>query len=137
MNKRKRDNIIVFSLIGICVVFMLIFLTTFDQQKVYTDFNYLPNGSILIDNKATIIYDEGKYHGDDYYGVLGVIRNTSNKKMEYLKVEYTLYDENGKKIDTLYDMTEKLNKNDEWQFIIEYDGNKKVSSYKLTMISFF
>ncbi len=76
----------------------------------------------------------------DEYGiasVAGTFQNTSGKKMNYVSLEYALYDGNGTKVGDAWASTGTLADGDSWNFEASgfVNDGVEVASYKLTDVS--
>ena len=84
--------------------------------------------------KFTLVSSE--MTGTDYSAYIeGEIRNNTNKKYSYVKVSFTLYDENGAQLGSAIDSINNLEPNGTWKYKAIAVTTENIGSFKLNEIT--
>lgn len=101
----------------------------------------LKTGEFSIDHNVLVVDKdvESKYlYSDSTFYIYGYLKNNSNKDVEYLSMEYELYDKNDNILGAANAYIESLPKGKKWKFKATYSDidAKEVQKYKLIKVDY-
>lgn len=110
------------------------------ENSVYTEFEENKNGDIVL-KKDIKIYDfDGFYDEEEKsYYVQGYLENNSKNDIEFVYIEYFVYDKNDVLLGTAYGSVDNLKANNKWKFKAIYSDidSNEVSRFELSKVEFY
>ena len=145
MKEKKKDKKLILVII-IATIYTLFPAIIFVGTIIFLDASYpkyeeKADGTVEINNNDLTIKKDIKNYFDEEkstYYVEGYLVNNTDKKIDYIVVEYNLYDISNNLIGTAYASVNNLDKRGTWKFKATYidDDAKKVVKIKLSNIDF-
>ena len=85
--------------------------------------------------EPSLRWDYSQYLGYSAY-VDGVLRNDSGSDWDYVQIEFSIYDQNGRNLGTALDNANNISAGDTWQFeAFLFDAKNMPYSFKLKEVS--
>ena len=145
--KPKRTNkwvmvlIVVVATLFTVLPFGLVIYSFFAfENSVYTEFEEKENGDISI-KKDIKVYDvEGFYNEEEKsYYVQGYLENKSKSDLEFINIEYSVYDKEDTLLGTAYASIDSLKANTKWKFKAIYSDidSSEISRFELSEVEFY
>lgn len=144
--KTTRKPVLIGLVIGGTLLYILFFVGMFYlmfklDTSVHTDFEKNQYGEIIVDNNVKIYGTSGLYLDSvESYYVQGYLENNNNyHDIEFVTVEYNVYDMSNTLLGTADAYIEVVNSNTKWKFKAIYSGidASKVSRYELSKVEFY
>lgn len=143
----KRTNKLVVVLIVIFTVVLtflpiigIMYLVFFSDSVFNTEFKENNYGEIIVDDDAKISNVDGYYDNvsNNYY-VQGYLENLDDDKIEFVSIEYLVYDKNNVLLGTAYASIDNISANTKWKFKAIYDGidSNEVVKYELSSVELY
>lgn len=128
---------VLFLILPILLFFVFAITEGFDDG-VYTNFEFLDNNDLVINNKIKVF--NVNYHLNvvtDTYYVEGYIQNIDDDEFDYISIEYNLYDANNNILGTAIASINDLKENAVWKFSAKCDGARgsNVARYELSKVT--
>ena len=121
------------------IVGMIYAIFEFDNS-VYTEFKKNETGETVI-KKDILIYDsEGFYNEEEKsYYIQGYFENKSKNDIEFIYIEYLVYDENDVLLGTAYCSIDTLKADTKWKFKAVYSDfdSDEASKFELSKVEFY
>lgn len=122
----------------VAMVFMFMFFD-FDEG-IYDQFEENKYGEIVVDDDVRI-YGVESYYDEVYnnYYIQGYLENLDDEGIEYVSVEYSLYDKNDVLLGSAYSEIDYLKANGKWKFKVIYSDvdSQEVVTYELSEVEFY
>lgn len=143
--KTTSKPVLIGLVIGIGLLYILFFVGMFYlmfklDTSVHTEFEKNSYGEIIVDNNVKVYGTSGLYLDSvESYYVQGYLENNSNNDIEFVAVEYNVYDMNNTLLGTADAYIEVVNSNTKWKFKAIYSGidASKVIRYELSKVEFY
>ena len=133
--------IVIFSVIcTILPIIAVVFLLIFFDESVYTEFEENNYGEILVDDDARIYGVESYYDLDnDSYCIQGYFENLDDEEIDYVYIEYLLYDKNDVLLGSATAYVDNLKANGKWKFKATYYDidSREVAKYELSSVEIY
>ena len=143
----KRTNKLVIALIIIFTtvltflpIVFIVALILFDDKVFNTEFKENNYGEIIVDDDARIYHVEGYYdNATGNYYIQGYLENLDNDKLEYVSIEYLVYDKDNVLLGTAYASIDNLSANTKWKFKAIYGDidSSEVYKYELSSVDLY
>jgi len=143
----KRTSKLVIALIVIFttvltilpIVAFICFIFFFDEG-VYTEFKENKYGEIIVEDDVKI-YNVDSYYDNvsgNYY-VQGYLENLDDEEIEYISIEYSVFDRNNDLLGTAYASIDYLDANTKWKFKAIYSDidSNEVYRYELSEVEIY
>ena len=128
---------VLFLILPILLFFVFAITEGFDDG-VYTNFEFLDNNDLVINNKIKV-FNVNYYLNvvTDAYYVEGYIQNIDDEDIDYISIEYNLYDANNNILGTAIASINDLKENAVWKFSAKCDGARgsNVARYELSKVT--
>lgn len=133
--------IVVFSTICTILPFIaMIFLFIFFDEGIYTEFEETKYGEILVDDDARIYGVESYYdEKSNTYYVQGYFENLDDEEIEYVYIDYLLYDKNDALLGSATASVDYIKANGKWKFKAAYYDvdSSEVAKYELSSVELY
>ena len=110
------------------------------ENSVYNEFEETELGEIYL-KKDIKIYDVESFYSEEEnsYYVKGYLENTSKNDLEFICIEYFVYDNNGVLLGTAYASIDNLESNTKWKFKAIYSDidSNEISKFELSKVEFY
>ena len=119
-------GVILFSLIIGVIIFTFVSCYMFSVNSTYV---------VLKNSKMTCSYDD--FFGGWNVVITGMIKNESKIKFSYVSVYFSVYDQHGNKLGSIFDNITNLNVGETWSFKAENFAcfDVPIKSYRLSEIN--
>lgn len=110
------------------------------EDNIYTEFKQEDSGIISVNKDIKISNVEGFYNEeDDSYYVQGYLDNSSKNNLEFLYIEYLVYDKNDVLLGTAYCSVDNLKSNTKWKYKAIYSDidSSEISRFELSRVEFY
>ena len=132
--------IVVASIFTILPIVGMVYAIFEFDNSVYTEFKENESGEIVV-KKDILIYDsEGFYNEEEKaYYVQGYLENNSKNDIEYLNIEYLVYDKEGTLLGNAYGNVDILKAGTKWKFKAVYSDfdSDEASKFELSKVEFY
>lgn len=137
-------------LIAIIVVFATIFtilpfagvafMFFYFDDGIYTEFKEKSNGDIIVEDELRI-YDVESFYDEisNNYYIQGYLENISGEELEYISLEYYVYDKDDVLLGTAYGSLDYLKIDAKWKFKANYmdvDSNE-ATKFELSSVEVY
>lgn len=121
------------------IVAMICFIFLFDEG-IYTEFKENKYGEIMVKDDARIYGVESYYdEASNNYYIQGYLENLDDEEIEYISIEYSVYDRNNVLLGTAYAGVDYLGANSKWKFKAIYSDidSNEVVRYELSSVELY
>ena len=126
-----------FIMLPILLIFG-VFITEGFDDGTYTNFEFIGNDTIVINNKIKIFNVSNHLNSvTDTLYVEGYIQNIDDDEFDYISIEYNLYDANNNILGTAIASINDLKEDAVWKFSAKCDGARgsNVARYELFKVT--
>lgn len=132
--------VVVASIFTILPIVGMIYAFFEFDNSVYTEFKENESGQIVV-KKDIVIYDSKGFYNEEEkaYYVQGYLENNSKNDIEYLYIEYLVYDKEGTLLGNAYGNVDILKAGTKWKFkaiYSDFDSNE-ASKFELSKVEFY
>ena len=116
------------------------FMFFYFDDMVYTEFKETSNGEIIVEDELKIYGVESFYDevNNSYY-IQGYLENISDEELEYISLEYDVYDKDDVLLGTAYGSLDFLKVDAKWKFKAIYADidSSEVTKFELSSVEVY
>lgn len=132
--------VVIATLFTILPIIGMVYIAFEFDDYIYTEFEQDKLGRIFIKEDIMINNVEGFYNDEEKaYYVQGYLENNSENDLEFIYIEYYVYDENDVLLGTATASVDTLKANTKWKFKAIYsdiDGSE-INKFELSKVEFY